>query len=183
MKQCIHQAISSHQPCGNFFQLKKIKIKIKIPKRVVAFRCIFIVLASSQLMIQLQQHALVSYFASYFIFLQKKEVATSFTPRHIFASWCSFHIELYGGVNALFGETPTPRHLVSSYHECKLIHSWTIPNLMCILIHVLCIINFSDDDFVKASLGEMGYNRRSYKKTIPNYKFIKGQLQIGIFNK
>jgi hypothetical protein len=29
----------------------------------------------------------------------------------------------------------------------------------------------------------MGYSRRSYKMTIPNYKFIKGQFQIGSFNK
>jgi hypothetical protein len=34
--------------------------------------------------------------------------------------------------------------------------------------------NFSEDDFFGAGLVGMGYSHRSYKKTIPNYKFIKG---------
>jgi hypothetical protein len=49
MKQRIHQAASSHQPGGNFFQLKENAIL----KKVVAFGCILIALASSQLLQQL----------------------------------------------------------------------------------------------------------------------------------
>ncbi len=44
-------------------------------------------------------------------------------------------------------------------------------------------INSNDDDFIEASLGGMGYNCRLYKKTIPNYKFIRGQFQIIIKKK
>ncbi len=36
------------------------------------------------------------------------------------------------------------------------------------------IFNFSDNDFIGASLGEMGYRHMSYKKTILNCKFIRG---------
>jgi hypothetical protein len=39
----------------------------------------------------------------------------------------------------------------------------------------------SDNDFIRDGLGGMGYSRKSYKKTIPNCKFIKGQFQIGSF--
>jgi len=49
MKQRIHQAASSHQPGGKFFQLKEKAILNK----VVAFGCILIALASSQLLQQL----------------------------------------------------------------------------------------------------------------------------------
>jgi hypothetical protein len=41
--------------------------------------------------------------------------------------------------------------------------------------------NFSDNDFIGACLGGMGYSCRLYKKTIPNCKFIRGQFQIGNF--
>jgi hypothetical protein len=41
--------------------------------------------------------------------------------------------------------------------------------------------NSSDDDFIGASLGGIGYNRRLYKNTIPNYKFIRSWFQIEIF--
>jgi hypothetical protein len=41
----------------------------------------------------------------------------------------------------------------------------------------------NDDDFIGASIGGLGYNHRSYKKTIPKWKFIKGQFQTGIFKK
>jgi hypothetical protein len=41
--------------------------------------------------------------------------------------------------------------------------------------------NSSDDDFIGGGLGGMGYSHRSYKKTIPNYKFNRGQFQSGIF--
>ncbi len=43
--------------------------------------------------------------------------------------------------------------------------------------------NSNDNDFIGVGLGGMGYSRRSYKKTIPNYKFIRGQFQIKYFNK
>jgi hypothetical protein len=43
--------------------------------------------------------------------------------------------------------------------------------------------NFSEDDFIGVGLGEMGYSRRLYKKTIPNSKFIRGQFQTKIFKK
>jgi hypothetical protein len=36
------------------------------------------------------------------------------------------------------------------------------------------INNSNDNDFIGPSLGGMGYNRRSHKKTIPKCKFIKG---------
>lgn len=49
MKQHIHQAASSRQPGGKFFQLKEKAIL----KKVVAFGCILIALASSQLLLQL----------------------------------------------------------------------------------------------------------------------------------
>jgi hypothetical protein len=39
----------------------------------------------------------------------------------------------------------------------------------------------NDDDFIKASLGGMGYSHRSHKETIPNCKFIKGQFQTEFF--
>jgi hypothetical protein len=44
-------------------------------------------------------------------------------------------------------------------------------------------VNSNDDDLIGASLGGMGYNGRSYKKIIPNYKFIKGRFQTGSFRK
>jgi hypothetical protein len=37
--------------------------------------------------------------------------------------------------------------------------------------------NSSDADFIGVGLGGMGYNDRLYKKTIPNYKFIRGSFQ------
>jgi hypothetical protein len=40
-----------------------------------------------------------------------------------------------------------------------------------------------DDDFIGASLSGMGYSRRSYKNTIPNYKFIWGWFQTNLFLK
>jgi hypothetical protein len=43
------------------------------------------------------------------------------------------------------------------------------------------MINYNDNNFIRVSLGGMGYSRRSYKKTIPNYKFIKSQFQTKIF--
>jgi hypothetical protein len=46
------------------------------------------------------------------------------------------------------------------------------------------IINTSnDDDFIWTSLGGMGYSHRSYKKTIPKCKFIKGWFQTEFFRK
>jgi hypothetical protein len=39
----------------------------------------------------------------------------------------------------------------------------------------------SDDEFIGASIGGMGYSRKSYKKTILNYKFIIGQFQTRSF--
>jgi hypothetical protein len=36
---------------------------------------------------------------------------------------------------------------------------------------------FNDNDFIKAGLGGMGYSCTSYKKTISNCKFIRGQFQ------
>ncbi len=36
------------------------------------------------------------------------------------------------------------------------------------------INNSNDNDFIGLGLGGMGYNRRSYKKTIPKCKFIRG---------
>jgi len=39
------------------------------------------------------------------------------------------------------------------------------------------------DDFIEAGLGGMGYSRKSYKKIIPNYKFIRGRFQTGILKK
>jgi hypothetical protein len=39
------------------------------------------------------------------------------------------------------------------------------------------MFNSSDDDFIEASLGGMGYSCRSYKKWIPNCKFIRGWFQ------
>lgn len=53
MKQRIHQAASSHQPGGNFFQLKEKAIL----KKVVAFGCILIALASSQLLQQIVEES------------------------------------------------------------------------------------------------------------------------------
>ncbi len=49
MKQHIYQAASSHQPGGKFFQLKEKAIL----KKVVAFGCILIALASAQLLQQM----------------------------------------------------------------------------------------------------------------------------------
>ncbi len=43
------------------------------------------------------------------------------------------------------------------------------------------LLNSNDNDFIRVGLGGMGYSCRSYKKTIPNCKFIRGQFQIGIF--
>jgi hypothetical protein len=34
--------------------------------------------------------------------------------------------------------------------------------------------NYSDNNFIEACLAGMGYSCRLYKKTIPNYKFIRG---------
>jgi hypothetical protein len=68
MKQRIHQAASSHQPGGNFFQLKQKAIL----KKVVAFGCILIALASSQLLQQLLKKALASCLASWFLSLHKE---------------------------------------------------------------------------------------------------------------
>jgi hypothetical protein len=42
---------------------------------------------------------------------------------------------------------------------------------------------FSDNDFIEAGLSGMGYSRRSYKKTIPNCKFIRGLFQTDFFLK
>jgi hypothetical protein len=42
---------------------------------------------------------------------------------------------------------------------------------------------FSDDDFIGAGLGGMGYNHRSYKRIISNCKFIRGQFQTIILKK
>ncbi len=49
--------------------------------------------------------------------------------------------------------------------------------------HGIFNINFSDNDFIRAGLGGMGYSRRLYKKTIPNYKFSKGLFQTRIKKK
>jgi len=48
-------------------------------------------------------------------------------------------------------------------------------------IHMYIKSNSNDNDFIGASLGGMGYNCRSYKKTIPKWIFIRGQFQTGIF--
>jgi hypothetical protein len=40
--------------------------------------------------------------------------------------------------------------------------------------------NSSDDDFIEASVSGMGYSCMSYKKIIPNYKFIRGWFWIRI---
>jgi hypothetical protein len=45
------------------------------------------------------------------------------------------------------------------------------------------VIYSNDDDFIKVGLGGMGYNHRSYQKTIPNCKFIRGQFQTRILKK
>jgi len=37
------------------------------------------------------------------------------------------------------------------------------------------------DDFIGLGLGGMGYSRMSYKKIIPNCKFIRNQFQTRIF--
>jgi len=52
-----------------------------------------------------------------------------------------------------------------------------------IFITTINFCNSSHDDFIEASLGGMGYNHRSYKKTISNCEFIRGQFQTRIFNK
>jgi hypothetical protein len=36
------------------------------------------------------------------------------------------------------------------------------------------INNSNDNDFIGLGLGGMGYNGRSYRKTIPKCKFIRG---------
>jgi hypothetical protein len=36
---------------------------------------------------------------------------------------------------------------------------------------------------ISLELSGMGYSRRSYKKTIPNSKFVKGWFQTEIFRK
>jgi hypothetical protein len=38
--------------------------------------------------------------------------------------------------------------------------------------------NSDEHDFIRDGLGGMGYNHMLYKKTIPNYKFIRGWFQI-----
>ncbi len=38
--------------------------------------------------------------------------------------------------------------------------------------------NSNEHDFIRASLGGMAYNHMLYKKTIPNYKCIRGWFQI-----
>jgi len=45
------------------------------------------------------------------------------------------------------------------------------------------IVKSNDNDFIEVGLGGMGYSCRSYKKTIPNYKFIRGQFQTLNFKK
>jgi len=45
------------------------------------------------------------------------------------------------------------------------------------------MFNSSDNDFIEASLGGMGYSHRSYKKSIPNCKFIRGWFQTIIIKK
>jgi hypothetical protein len=45
----------------------------------------------------------------------------------------------------------------------------------------LNFFNSNDNDFIIVGLGGMGYSHRSYKKTIPNYKFIKSRFQTRIF--
>jgi len=40
--------------------------------------------------------------------------------------------------------------------------------------------NSNDNDFIETSLGGMRYSFRSYKKTIPNYKFIRDRFQAGM---
>ncbi len=40
--------------------------------------------------------------------------------------------------------------------------------------------NSSDNDFIGVGLGGMGHSCRSYKKTIPNFKFIRGRFQTEI---
>ncbi len=44
-------------------------------------------------------------------------------------------------------------------------------------------LNFSDDDFIGAGLGGMGYSHRSYEKTIPDCKFLRGRFQTGSLRK
>jgi hypothetical protein len=44
----------------------------------------------------------------------------------------------------------------------------------------LYVCNSSDDDFIGAGLGGMGYTCRSHIKTIPNCKFIRGRFQTEI---
>jgi hypothetical protein len=40
---------------------------------------------------------------------------------------------------------------------------------------------FIDHDFIRGvGLGEMGYNRRSYKKTISNFKFIRLEVDFNL---
>jgi hypothetical protein len=41
--------------------------------------------------------------------------------------------------------------------------------------------NSSDNDFIGVDLGGMGHSCRSYKKTIPNFKFIRGRFQTEIY--
>jgi len=58
--------------------------------------------------------------------------------------------------------------------------------LHALFLFLICITiqqNSSDDNFFRDGLGGMGYSHRSYKKTIPNYRFIRGRFQIGIFKK
>jgi hypothetical protein len=41
----------------------------------------------------------------------------------------------------------------------------------------------SENDFIGVGLGGMGHSSSSYKKTIPNCKFIRGRFQTRIYKK
>jgi hypothetical protein len=63
-----------------------------------------------------------------------------------------------------------------SCYEIKLyIHGQFGKDFEGILCNFSGFLNFSDNDFIGAGLSGMGYSHhRSYKKTIPNCKFIRG---------
>jgi hypothetical protein len=179
MKQCIHQAISSHQSCGNFFLLKKNQSSKKLWP-LGAFSLLlhthnFFYICSNKLLWDVLGIASISC---------KGKKPQPRLPSITFSHRGAISTLRYMVEWVPYAKKPQPLdtlfHHIMNINWC--LYGWYQLS-MHIIIRVLCKINSNDDDFIKANLGEMGYSRRSYKMTIPNYKFIKGQFQIGSFNK
>jgi hypothetical protein len=66
-------------------------------------------------------------------------------------------------------------HIWKCYMEYLFCREWLIENVNITLMYLM--FNSSDNDFIEASLGGMGYSCRLYKKSIPNCKFIRGRFQ------